>query len=138
MKTFVIVLGLLFGIQSAFAAQPKIFKMYRKPHAKVDSFCDVYTKLELNVNGNGGSARLSNHVAGVCEIAVQENPRSYNLVLGSTDCGTKTYRQDDDADNAVEVTDNRGRLCENVIPALIVVKEYDQNGNESVLYSKDQ
>ena len=131
-KLFLTFIGTMIASQVALA-ESKNFKMYREPFAKVNVNCDIYTKLVLEVDGNTAFAKLSDHVGGFCEIHVDENKRSYQLAISGTDCGTKIYQQD----AVAEVVDNRGRRCENMIPALIVLKEYDQNGNESVLYSKD-
>src|SRR5438045_3047138 len=117
---------LLVTAQSALASQ-STFKMYREPHAKVDPHCDSYTELLLNVDGNIGQARLTHRLAGECDMYFEPNVRNYNLVFDKNDCGTVIYTQDEDADEAIEVIDNRGRVCENLIPALIVLKEYGSN-----------
>lgn len=96
------------------------------PHQQASS-CDVHTKLSIK----SGKATLREVVTGIpgqaqCKLAVQPNERSYNLKLSKTDCGSRIYAgsmKKAGQKYAIEITDNRSRLCEDVIPGLLVVKE---------------
>jgi hypothetical protein len=119
---------------SAALAAPDTFKMYDQPNAEPNESCDIYTQLKLDVNGDGGTAKLENRVSGGCEIYIAPNPRSYELIGEEDGCGSYIYR---DANGEIEITDNRGRLCEDVIPALIVMDEIIGDDAVRTKYSKD-
>ncbi len=97
-----------------------------KPHQQPSS-CDVHTRLSIK----SGKATLMEVVTGIpgqaqCRLAVNPNVRSYNLKLSKTDCGSRIYAgsmKKAGEKYAIEITDNRARLCENVIPGLLEVKE---------------
>ena len=137
MKLILLTFATLF-VSSATFASTATFKMYHDSNARVSPLCDVYTELNLDIQNRSAVATLTNKVEGVCDIVVDPNKRTYELELSSQYCGTKTYTFDDGADSKVTLTDNRGRRCEDVIPALIVVSELSRNhGTENILYSKD-
>ncbi len=137
MREIILALFAMLSAGSVAFANTEVFKLYPMPDAIVNQSCDIHTKLLLEVVGNIGTAKLSDHVGGFCEIFVPENKRSYQLVLKETNCGSKTYQQTEDAVEAIEVIDNRSRLCEDIVQALIVLKEYGPQGTERELYSKD-
>jgi hypothetical protein len=118
------------------------FKLYGEPHHQVNNFCDHGTKLTLDKAAvNGNVAFLENFLHGACEIFVPANPRMYKITSVKDDgCGSTIYKgsyQGNRGTFEVEIVDNRGRLCENVIPALIVVTEKGPNG-EATMYSLDR
>jgi hypothetical protein len=104
---------------------PGSFKLYGKAHATPNPSCDLHTKLELKA-AFFSTATLSEAVGGFCEIAAVPNPRTYRLRLTGTDCGSRLYagsvKKQGKSFN-IKITDHRTRLCENVIPAAIIVEE---------------
>lgn len=117
------------------------FELYDQPHHKVDSFCDHGTKLVLDkAEVQGNMAHMENYLRGACEIFVPPNPRTYKITSVKDDgCGSRIYKgtyQDNRGVGAVEIIDNRGRTCENVIAALVVVTESGPDGSH-IMYSRD-
>lgn len=97
------------------------FKLYGRPGFVPSTTCDVHTELSLS-----NVATLREVVAGVCEIAVEPNERSYRLELAGTDCGSVIYRGSKRVSGkltSITVTDHRGRTCRDVRDADIVVEE---------------
>ncbi len=103
--------------------------MYDEPFATPNAMCDVHVKLDLTIKGNKATAEVSNALDGYCELYVAPNPRTYNLKKSGENCGSIIYKN---ATGDVTLTDNSFRLCEDVIPGLIVLEEEGQT-----LYSKD-
>lgn len=103
-------------------AATKVIKFYGTPHAKPNPGCDIHTRGTLKVNGNAGTLTLEEAVSGFCEIAVIPNTRTYQITLNSTGCGSLVYNEDS-SDSRVALVDNTKRICEDVIPALYVLKE---------------
>ncbi len=104
---------------------PGSFKLYGQPHAQPNPGCDVHTKLTLAA-ASFSTATLEEAVGGMCEIAVMPNLRTYRLRLASTDCGTRIYTGSitkAGKKSSIKITDNRARLCENVIAAAVIVEE---------------
>jgi hypothetical protein len=104
---------------------PGSFKLYSQPNATPNPGCDVHTKLDLKAEYRS-TASLQEAVGGSCEIAVFPNQRTYRLRLEGTDCGSRIYagfRKKDGESYAIKITDHRTRLCENVVPAAIIVEE---------------
>lgn len=99
-------------------ASAATFRLYDKPNATPDGFCDKYFELKLSPT----SATMTNKLAGSCEIFVPPNPRTYTLSVKDDGCGSKVYTGKS-GDRLITITDNRARLCENVIAALVVVTE---------------
>lgn len=98
-------------------------KLRADAHAVVDASCDVHTKARL-VRTSRGKLRLSlaDAVDGDCEVVVAKDARSY-AVTTSHSCGSTVYRGATAADT-VELQDNRGRLCEDLRPAALELREY--------------
>lgn len=118
------------------------FELYGTPHFQPNGFCDRGVKLTLDrTQLQGNVAFLENFLHGACEIFVPANPRHYKITSVTDDgCGSRVYRgtaQGARGQHEIEITDNRGRLCENVIPALVVVTERGPDG-EQTLYSHDR
>jgi len=104
---------------------PGSFKLYGAPHAEPNPSCDIHTKLDLKAD-YFSTASLTEAVGGFCEIAVFPNPRTYRLRLASTDCGTRIYSgslKKQGQPYKIKITDNRTRLCENVVAAALIVEE---------------
>ena len=118
------------------------FTMYADPHHKVEAFCDHGTTLTLDKGAlNGNTALLENFLKGACEIFVPANPRLFKIASITDDgCGSTVMKgsyQSNRGTVEIEITDNRKRMCENVIPALIVVKEKTEQGT-ATYYSLDR
>jgi hypothetical protein len=104
---------------------PGSFKLYMNPRAEPNPSCDVHTKLDLKA-AHFSTATLAEGLAGFCEIAVIPNERTYRLRAAGNDCGSRIFtgsRKKDGKSYAIKITDHRSRLCENVVPAAIIVEE---------------
>jgi hypothetical protein len=104
--------------------EPGSFKLYSDANHKVNQGCDVFTSLVLK-NGPA-AATLEEHVGGFCEIAVVPNARTYRLKQTGTSCGSKIYSgsfRKQGKTHSIKITDHRTRLCEDVVPAAIIVEE---------------
>src|SRR5690606_2427048 len=102
--------------------------------------CEVITQIEL-VNGVAGPmTALSEDVQGLCEIYVEPNGRAYDLKVVAGDCGCKRYigqTKSPAVGNlpvAIEITDNRERICNDRV-APLVVKETYANGHVAMRYA---
>ena len=139
----IIILSLVLAIPAMAADMGTgTFLMYPEPHHKVEAGCDHGTKLTLdNANLNGNVAFLENFLKGGCEIFVPANPRMFKIAAIKDDgCGSKVYTgsfQSSRGTVEIEIVDNRGRMCENMIAALIVVTEKTPEGSHT-LYSLDE
>jgi hypothetical protein len=122
-------------------AMADTFKMYSQPFAQPDQSCDVFTSLQIDYGKGGITATLVDSLSGTCRMFVQPNPRAYIVPAQGVDdgCGSKTYLARNSATGRPMFTlvDNRHRTCENLIPALIVITEYNESGVATTLYSKD-
>jgi hypothetical protein len=105
------------------------------------SGCDINTRLVLdNAQLSGKIAYLENYVAGFCEIYVPAFKR-FMLIDSTTtdDCGSilmKATLESVEDRIAVEIVDHRNRLCDDIFPALIVVKMSSSMGlGQEMLYS---
>ena len=104
---------------------PGNFKLYGQPHAEPNPSCDIHTKLDLKAD-YFSTATLTEAVGGFCEIAVFPNPRTFRLRLAGIDCGSRIYAGSltkQGKKYKIKITDNRTRLCENVVAAALVVEE---------------
>lgn len=121
---------------------PGKFDLYRQPHYAPESGCVQTTKLELK----GMSAHLEEAFSGECEleIALFPNTRDYQLRRAGTSCGSQVYRGKVVKDGEIrdlELIDHRTRVCRDLVPAQIIVKETvsSQLGViEITQYSNDQ
>ena len=104
---------------------PGTFKLYLISRQIPTPNCDVYTVLELANGFSGPVATLSNAVTGPCEIAVDSTPRVFNVNEIAGDCGSRHY-----AGTGIQITDNRGRLCEDLIEADLITKEVTDSEEE--------
>ena len=117
---------------------PGEFKLYAQPRVTPNKNCDPHTKLVLSATG-GSKAHVENALDGFCEIAVIPDPRDYRLRAAGQDCGSKIYTgsvRKNGEKYSIKIIDNRTRLCENVIAALIEVEETTPRGTIK-LYSYD-
>jgi hypothetical protein len=118
-----------------------VFRMYSEPRHVPNAWCDLGTRLVLDTGKlTGKFAVLENFVAGLCKVAVYPDTRYVALQEDASraSCGSKVYvgtlvsakglRQ-------VEITDHRRRLCRDLVPARVIVKETDAEGVETVLYA---
>lgn len=113
---------------------PGEFELDDHPHG-VPSDCDVHTHLSLTNDGTS-SATLTETVGGMCRLAVMPNLRTYRLRLAKTECGSRFYtgshKDKEGRTSTLSITDHRARVCEDVIPAQLVVTE-----NATTKYSRD-
>jgi hypothetical protein len=123
-RSLVLVVGLLSSL--SFANLPSSTSLYNKPHYNRTGFCDKYTDMQVS----GNVARLRNRLSGTCEILVRPDERTYTLSPGEDDgCGSIIYTGRSRDRRLIEITDNTKRTCENIIPALIVVREFDDTSS---------
>jgi hypothetical protein len=104
---------------------PGSFKLYDQPRAEPNPSCDIHTKLDLKAE-YFSTATLTEAVGGFCEIAVFPNARTYRLRLANVDCGSRIYTgslKKQGQPYKIKITDNRTRLCENVVAGALVVEE---------------
>lgn len=126
-------------------AKVETFRLYGEPNAKPSAFCDMHTRLDLKTASNGNRyATLSEALSpgSACEIAVIPNPRTYRLKKTSDSCGSTIYSataRTKDGAWALELTDHRGRICEDLVPAQIITKETKPGVDHPVVsYSLDR
>ncbi len=109
--------------------------------------CDLGTDLVLVPNGDVridrnstvGHASLRESVPQDCE-SVPADPRTYELVYGGNDCGSDIYVASmtiDGKSRSLKITDHRGRLCKDRVPAPVVVEEESASGTLRLLYARD-
>ncbi len=118
--------------------KPGSFKLYSKPNTTPHQGCDLYTELDLKA-ATYSTASLEERVGGSCEIAVIPNARTYRLKLKDTDCGTRIYSGSltkAGKHSEITITDNRARVCRNVVLAQVIVEE-KSNGQTVKKYSYD-
>lgn len=117
---------------------PGSFKLYGQPGATPSPACDIHTKLELKAS-YFSTATLEEAVSGMCEIAVVPNARTYRLRLAGESCGTRIYSGSltkAGKRTEIRITDNRGRLCRDLVEAKIIVEE-TRDGQTVKRYSAD-
>jgi hypothetical protein len=112
------------------------FDLLTKPRVAPHS-CDQLTKLEVK----DLSAHMSDSLVSPCMTfaAVDPHTRDYKLTRTGSSCGSTMYEASftKGGDHwSIKLTDNRARLCRDVIPALIVIEE-THNGTTEKLYSND-
>ena len=92
--------------------------------------CDQGVRLTLDHTEQlGAFAVAENFLEGFCEIFVSPDPRIFRLMDSQEDCGSKVYTGEGWRNGerySVKITDNRGRICDDVIPSLIVLEEGDR------------
>ena len=101
------------------------FKLYEEETGTVDPQCDIHTELTLESDRTAGGLRASlrDVVAGSCRILLDPDPRDFRLELTGTSCGSKIYKATETVAGVkreIKVTDHRGRLCRDVVPAVVV------------------
>jgi hypothetical protein len=114
------------------------FELDTQPHG-VASACDVHTHLSLK-NDGASTATLTEVVGGACRLAVQPNLRTYQLRFTKTECGSRYYsgsHKDADGTHAITIVDHRGRICEDIVPAQIVLTETVPGPITTTKYSRD-
>lgn len=124
---------------NAAKVKPGSFKLYAQANAQPNPSCDLHTKLDLKAD-YFSTASLSEAVGGFCEIAAVPNPRTYRLRLASVDCGSRIYTgsvKKQGKSYKIKITDHRTRLCENVVPAAIIVEETVPGFPAGTKYSYD-
>lgn len=127
--------ALAFLAQTAWAGI-QTYKLYDEPHHPVTPGCDVFKRLIVDVDGGIGQVHVSNHVTGHCQLTVFPNERTYQVVLKGTPCGSKVYGTEEGALDTIEITDHHTRVCKDVVPAHVVVKEHRQGQGEHVYYTE--
>jgi hypothetical protein len=140
-RSFLAVLLTALPLASAWAEsplQPVSARLYGQRGYQEGGGCDVGTHLVLD-RGQlfGDFAYLENFVNGVCDLYVPPEARTYRLSTGRDGCGSLVYTGSiPGTQRTVEIVDNRTRICDDVIPALLVVIE--REGDEvRQLYSVD-
>ena len=140
MKTF-FALALTLVSMNSFAETRRAvenFHLHTTRDTAEDSFCDIHTKMVIDYAAS--KITLTEAVSGACEIHVEPNQRTFQLQTQEDDgCGSteiEGVRILGESVLTLKVTDNRGRLCENVIAAEIVVTEKTLRHGEITRYGK--
>lgn len=115
------------------------FKLYSDPESTPLPECDVHTSLVLRSDKSGKAvAKLTEVVAGSCEIYVEPDAREFAVEYEMSRCGSLTFSGDaviKGQTRHIAITDHRQRLCNDVQPAVIVVDEYDRLGNVTTRFA---
>jgi hypothetical protein len=101
------------------------FKLYEDDATAADSQCDSHTELTLSLDRtpSGLRASLRNVVDGTCRILVDPAARDFRLEITAESCGSKIYKGTETVageKHEITITDNRSRLCRDVVPAVVV------------------
>lgn len=120
-------------------AFPGVFRMFNEPLHTVRPSCDTTTILKLD-NGQvlGKIAVLEEKVIGLCDLYLFPNARHYELTTIDGGCGSVVYEGSRITEEGIvkfELIDHRNRLCRDLQPAQIVVRETLADGQEITLYS---
>ena len=118
------------------------FKLYENEDIVPEAFCDLHVLLTLKNTANGSVAIFENALEGVCEIAVNPNPRTYVLTEGKSVCGSRVFEGKlinaaKDSANSIVITDHRNRVCKDVVPASIIVEKKFSETQVQTLFSID-
>lgn len=119
------------------AVRPGTFKMYDAPNAVADE-CDAFLSLTLSADRK---ARLHTASNAGCDLEVDPQTRGYDLKVSDDGCGSKIYKGERTEGGRVislVITDNRERVCENPIAALVELVESGYDAGEIKVYSKDR
>lgn len=114
------------------------FKLYSEPGYEPKGFCDRSTELKIDrAEMSGLVAFLKNQVEGRCRLFT--NPNNHHYILSKTvdSCSSKIYKDSRYTMKGlykIEITDHRTRLCEDLPPALLILKETSDN-SESTLFA---
>jgi hypothetical protein len=109
-------------------------KLYADANANPNPMCDSHTALTvLKARSGKLIIELENRLSGSCEIFVAPDKRSYT-VTESESCGSKILKGTKNGDS-VELQDNRTRMCEDIRPAILELKE-KRGGRDIALYGK--
>jgi hypothetical protein len=118
------------------------FKLYDDADVVPEAFCDLHVLLSLKNTQNGSIAIFENALEGVCEIAVNPNPRTYVLTELDATCGSRVFsgkilRAVKDAPSTIVITDHRNRTCKDIVPASIIVEKKFIETPVQTLFSVD-
>jgi hypothetical protein len=99
-------------------------KLYVDPHAAPSPTCDHYLKLVVGKEGEKLVASLEYELSNTssCDLAIQPDPRTYELAKSEESCGSTIYEGTRGADT-LRIQDNATRLCEDLRPARFEVSE---------------
>lgn len=116
--------------------QDDVLRAYQTPNW-VPTGCDVGSSVILQ-NGSltGPMVSMSDFVSGQCALYVEPNPRTYTLEAQGIGCGSIRWEgslRTNEGVSEIEITDHRGRLCMDLVPNVIVIKETSRGG-EKTLY----
>lgn len=116
-----------------------VFTLVEDPNLPIHPSCAVVTNLKLDEGQIIGKvALLEEQVIGFCDLYIFPNSRHYELNVESAGCGSLKYsgsRITRDGIVGIEIIDHRGRLCRDLQPADVIVKEIYPDGREDILYS---
>jgi hypothetical protein len=118
------------------------FKLYDNEDVVTEAFCDLHLLLTLKNTETGSLAVFENAVSGICEIAVNPNPRTYVLNEVKGTCGSRVFEGKllnpaKGEANSVVITDHRARFCKDLVPSSIVVEKTYALGSIKKLFSLD-
>jgi hypothetical protein len=113
--------------------EPGTFRLFVTPGGPQDVRCSFYTDLTLDAAFQSPMVTLENGVVGTCDVLVNPHRRAWSVGVTVDSCNTKHLVAD-----GIEVLDHRERTCKDVVPAKIILKERDETGLTTTLYSDDQ
>jgi hypothetical protein len=118
------------------------FKLYEHEDIVPEAFCDLHVRLTLKNSETGSVAIFEQAVGGVCEIAVNPNPRTYILNEVEGTCGSRIFegtllKKVKGETHSVIITDHRTRVCKDLVPSSIIVEKTSSIGPTQKLFSSD-
>ena len=123
----------------------EIFDMYPEAHAEVNPYCDIHTQLILKEFANKVLRVTSqDRLRGNCIpfLPIDETIRDYKIVFQKkSGCGSMMYKgiyESKNGPHTIVVIDHTTRVCKDIVPAKIMVRETDEVGNVKELYSNDR
>lgn len=126
------------ALRPEFNPSVESFDLYGKPEYRPGGYCDVGTRMTLDVRA--GTATLENFVDGVCELFIAPDRRVYKLALPGirNASGTRLFgrraRQGGGFDS-IAITDHRNSVLPVDFDAKIVVREERIDGRKNELFS---
>ncbi len=118
---------------------PGVFVAHDEPRQEIDQQCGTIVVVKLDEGSVLGKvAVLEERVTGLCDLYVMPNKRIYELSQTTTSCGSVLYSATRETNEGVvkfELADHRSRVCRDLQPATLVIKETQPNGFERDLYA---
>jgi hypothetical protein len=142
LRAFALAFMLLSASQGFADSSPELVPfsaaIYEKPQHVPNKICDVHTSLDIQVKGTKTIAVLQKIVLGYCEIYVSPNKREYLIEEIYNQCGSTYLNGIGVGSTRITIEDHRLRVCEDMKPDSLIVKETTANGSLAVQFGKVQ